>query len=69
MLAQRLDISRNAAKQHLVALGEKCMLERVGEGWHERWSLTDDGVAWAKMTRKMVNADPPSSKRKKKKIR
>lgn len=64
VVAEQLGTSKHAAHKLLNELGERGMLRRVGEGWHERWEITELGKRWVKTTRPLL--EPKANKPKKK---
>lgn len=53
-VGDELGMSKQGAHKLLVELGERGMLRRVGEGWHERWEITDLGKRWVRSTKPIL---------------
>lgn len=65
VLSVQLGVSKPAAHKLLVELGERGMLRRVGEGWHERWEITELGKRWVRTTRPLLEPKPAAAAPKK----
>jgi Mn-dependent DtxR family transcriptional regulator len=61
-IAERLGVTRQYVDIMFKSLEQKGFTAQNGEGWHARWTLTDSGSAWVKMTRKLVTPDPPKKR-------
>ena len=69
VLGVQLGVSKVAAHKLLIELGQRGMLRRVGEGWHERWEITELGKRWVKTTRPLLEPKAAKAKPKAKKKR